>query len=72
MQLRQAYEWNNIDPVNKPGGYAIRKRKSDSLERVVINVDVCQHSYYTYDTNTASLRKIIDSTIAAIKPLRIF
>lgn len=64
---RQAYEWSTIDPVNNPSGYATWKRISDSLARFAVNVDVFQPSFYAYDADTTSWRKMVDTTIAATK-----
>lgn len=64
---KQAYQWSSIDPVNNPSGYANWKHISDSLARVAVNVDVFQPSFYAYDTDTTSWRKMVDTTIAAIK-----
>ncbi len=64
---RQAYQWSSIDPVNNPGGYYNWKLISDSLARVAKNVDNFQPSFYSYDADTTSWRKMVDTTIAAIK-----
>lgn len=64
---KQAYQWSLIDPVNNPSGYYNWKLISDSLARVAKSVDVFQPSFYTYDADTASWRKMVDTTIAAIK-----
>ncbi len=64
---KQAYQWSSIDPVNNPSGYAGWKHISDNLAPVAANVDVFQPSFYTYDTDTTGWRKMVDTTIAALK-----
>ncbi|MEO9021429.1 MAG: T9SS type A sorting domain-containing protein [Ginsengibacter sp.] len=64
---KQAYQWSSIDPVNNPSGYAGWKSISDNLAPVAKNVDVFQPSFYTYDTDTSGWRKMVDTTIAALK-----
>ncbi|MEO6916072.1 MAG: hypothetical protein ABI151_10800, partial [Chitinophagaceae bacterium] len=64
---KQAYQWSSIDPVNNPAGYASWKHISDSLARVAEKVDLFQPSFYSYDTDTTAWRKMVDTTIAAIK-----
>ncbi len=64
---KQAYEWSSIDPVNNPGGYAFWKRISDSFARVAVKIDVFQPSFYAYESDTTSWRKMVDTTMAATK-----
>lgn len=64
---KQAYQWKSIDPVNNPRGYASWKKISDSLGRVAEKLDVFLPSFYMYNSDTVSWRKMVDTTLAAIK-----
>lgn len=64
---KQAYQWSSIDPVANPSGYYNWRIISDSLARMAKNVDNFQPSFYAYDADTISWRKMVDTTIAAIR-----
>ena len=64
---KQAYEWSSIDPVNNPSGYSGWRYINDRLAPVAAKVDNFQPSFYTYDADTTSWRKMVDTTIAAIR-----
>ena len=65
---KQAYQWSSIDPVNNPSGYASWKSISDNMAPLAANVDLFEPSFYTYDVDTTlGWRKMVDTTIAAIK-----
>ena len=64
---KQAYQWSSIDPVNNPSGYAGWKHISDNMAPLAANVDLFEPSFYSYDTDTSGWRKMVDTTIAAIK-----
>lgn len=64
---KQAYQWKSIDPVNNQRGYASWKKISDSLGRVAEKLDIFLPSFYMYNPDTSSWRKMVDTTVAAIK-----
>lgn len=64
---KQIYQWKSIDPADNPKRFATWKKISDSLGRVAQHVDIFLPSFYAYDPDTASWRKMVDMTISAIK-----
>jgi len=63
----QAYQWSNIDPVNNPSGYSNWKSINTSMKSVAKKIDIFFPSFYAYDTDTVSWRKMVDSTVAVTK-----
>lgn len=64
---KQAYQWKSIDPENNPKGYNGWKIISEKLTPVAQKVDAFLPSFYMYNPDTASWRKMVDATITAIK-----
>lgn len=64
---KQAYEWKNIDPVNNPSGYGNWLYINNALAPLAANVQLFLPSFYAYDPDTTSWRKMVDATVAAIK-----
>lgn len=64
---KQAYEWKNIDPVNNPSGNRNWLKINDALAPVAGHVELFLPSFYAYDPDTTSWRKMVDATVKAIK-----
>lgn len=62
-----AYNWSNIDPVNNPSGYNGWKNLNSNLSPIAQKVDIFFPSFYVYDLDTSAWRKMVDSTVSAIK-----
>ena len=63
----QAYQWRSIDPVNNPSGYSSWKNINASMASVASLIDIFFPSFYAYDTDTSSWRKMVDSTVSVAK-----
>lgn len=64
---KQVYQWKRIDPENNPEGYKNWENINDELSPVAQKVDAFLPSFYMYNMDTISWRKMVDATIAAIK-----
>lgn len=64
---RQAFRWSSMDPVSNPKGYAGWLGLNEAMRPVAGAVDVFFPSFYTYDADTVSWLKMVDSTVSAIK-----
>ena len=62
-----AYQWSKIDPVNNPSGYSSWDNINKAYAPVANKVDIIFPSFYAYDTDTSAWRKMVDSTVSAVK-----